>query len=994
MFCPGKILRDQDHDFLPDDVALRFVLPKNPSASILTAACNIAFRLGMETTAFSGSFLREGEQGDNVLIFEESESCVLKLEESDRQGEQNSALGFRVTGFGEELEEFTAEICNQFPFTRNNLSAVEALYRLEQHFNIQTFEGELAFLIKENIENQAFLSNTDIPREQILERYPNLQIDFFRKKELKIEKRFDLSWELDDLDHELDKLLDQLREEDVLKLRMAVSESPQIREQLARQIERRVNKKTAQGEISVLCSYKQGFSWIAEELLPRLRALDLENADVHIAFKPFLPEGVTEFKEESGAVPTYGASTDRCGQWLDLPIRPLQELYPIADILERELKFSRDQIIFEQLGEDCSEDYRLTVKRSEDILFQERLCFRVNERLYLSEYKELGLVHPPTGYLDAQIVRGNDKVAEVNRRIESDVEKIWEIFQSEILPEVKRYLLEKYGGKLSAEKQPYFAELRLCIEASEPNYSLGIREDMISSLDVLHEDLYFTTIEYLKCVGLEYGNAVVDAPGLIYPEIVEKEGAPSIRFELYDYLSDKAFYVQDEKKIEIPSHRDASCFIEELLWDDGIVAVVRVEGADEELVGAYAELLREGLTDNVFGDCSILLRCGDSEFFVKKASAEKTDPISISEVDLSEGKLIGYEEYLEIIGQLKRVKELSVNKIAKSFEGRAIYAVELRPSAKGYVSRVKRLSLYPSLMINARHHANEVSSTNEAFLLIRELLIDPRYRHAADRLCILIIPMENVDGVAIHYRLQQDNPNWILHTARFNAIGKEFGRDLFDPNTISTEALAQSRAWKKSLPDIYVDNHGVPSHEWAQPFSGYTAPAYKGFWLPRSILYGYFWTIEDARYSQNDAVNKKMEDMIADSISQDPEIFSKNTDWIWQFENYAHRWMPKQYPADYYKNMINYWIPFGYDPTHKYMSIRYPWITTVAYTSEVADETAHGDYLRLCTKAHLLHDLATLDLMLEAQHLFEQEFVIGEEGMSLRLNRSRPLCFI
>ena len=53
--------------------------------------------------------------------------------------------------------------------------------------------------------------------------------------------------------------------------------------------------------------------------------------------------------------------------------------------------------------------------------------------------------------------------------------------------------------------------------------------------------------------------------------------------------------------------------------------------------------------------------------------------------------------------------------------------------------------------------------------------------------------------------------------------------------------------------------------------------------------------------------------------------------------------MPKLFPANYYKEMINYWIPFAADPNHRYPSIRFPWITTVAYTSEVADETEQGD---------------------------------------------------
>ena len=100
-----------------------------------------------------------------------------------------------------------------------------------------------------------------------------------------------------------------------------------------------------------------------------------------------------------------------------------------------------------------------------------------------------------------------------------------------------------------------------------------------------------------------------------------------------------------------------------------------------------------------------------------------------------------------------------------------------------------------------------------------------------------------------------------------------------------------------------------------------------------------------------------MEDVIADSIAEDAEITRWNKEWARQFEKFAHGWMPKLFPANYYKDMINYWIPFAFDPAHRYPSIRFPWITTVAYTSEVADETAQNSYLHLCASAHLNRQL-------------------------------------
>lgn len=116
-----------------------------------------------------------------------------------------------------------------------------------------------------------------------------------------------------------------------------------------------------------------------------------------------------------------------------------------------------------------------------------------------------------------------------------------------------------------------------------------------------------------------------------------------------------------------------------------------------------------------------------------------------------------------------------------------------------------------------------------------------------------------------------------------------------------------------------------------------------------------------------------------------------NREWSAQFEKYAHKWLPKLFPADYYKNMINYWIPFQADPGHKYTSIRYPWITTVAYTSEVADETAQGAYLNLCARAHVAHDEATIQMLMLAKQKFTCKFASEQGKIFAEYMRQRPL---
>jgi hypothetical protein len=497
------------------------------------------------------------------------------------------------------------------------------------------------------------------------------------------------------------------------------------------------------------------------------------------------------------------------------------------------------------------------------------------------------------------------------------------------------------------KEQPFFSKLQLDITVSEPNEKLPSREDIFSSLDGLHEDLYFAGTDYFKNYGLEKCGEITDAPGLILPVIKKREGKPYFKVSLY------------------AAHKSA--------------AKPRVEVWMKRLE------VRDGKTTAVLntdpGNFSV-------NVFPEKAE-EKT--VNIEDIDLLEHTLIGYEQCMEILDKLKKVPGVMVYRTARSYQGRSLYAVELKPHLKGYISRVKRITNHPVEIINTRHHDNEVSGTNEAFMLIKRILTDKKYENLADEMNLILVPMENVDGAAIHYELQKDNPTWKFHVARFNALGKEFFYDHFSDDTIHTEAKGLKRLFLKWLPDVLVDNHGVPSHEWEQQFSGYTSPSYRGFWLPRSLIYGYFFHIEEERYRSNIALNKKVEDAVADAFLSDEEITGANLSWARQFEKYAHAWMPKLFPANYYKNMINYWIPSPYDPSHRYPSIRYPWILSVDYVSEVADETAQGDYLYLCARSHLVQDLAIIDMILDCSYVYKKEWIYSGDEIKAEITRKRPV---
>lgn len=996
LFEKGLFLEDKNLDQLPDYLNLKIVLPNNCDNSTLLAICNFAFRFGMEMTEINTNIIADENSDGNLLKFVDSDETKIEIVEKE---DKNIVI---VSGRGEKLEKFSSYICQNLPIILNGKTLIDVVKEMLDAFDMRNLDGQLTYAKDVskiyNGEITAYVSpEIDFKSKNIddvNDKFAN--IEFKNHKGLKpiYEKNYDLKWEVDEFRERFSAILDQISKNDNIEIYAALSESDDVRRNLENELKKLVLEKGAKlVKNQIVCAYKQGFSWLDEFVSEEIKNDDIESID--IKFKPFLPEGQTEIKDDyKGATPSYNnIGEENPDNWFDIPIRFLQELYPIDDILSEKLNLNKEVIKFSAYSEDKDITYcvKVFLKSNECKTFEYKV--RYSERPYLDEYKSMGKVHPSTGYI--KVVK-NNKIL-IDERIKTDLESIWDIYQSEVLPECLEFAKKKTDNQVNTKNQPFFAQLRLDITASEPEKKLICREDMISSLNSLHEDLYFVGSDYFKNYGAKNNKEIIDAPGLILPVLKTKEAKPEFKVTLYDQLEKEPCIKYDGKILKSKYDRKStSLYLKEIkLEENKIIASFMTDINDDSLVKSYLELLQDDVLDiskDLYGIDRIEISNGYFNISADIKEKERIEKdLSIEDINIYENELIGYEQYIEIIEQLKRVKGLKVYKAANSYMGRKVYVVEFEPKEEGYISRVKRINNLPSEIINSRHHANEVSSTNSAFMLIKELLTNKKYKDLPDKINLSIIPMENVDGSAIHYELQKDNPNWKLHVARFNSIGKEFYYEYFNVDTIHTEAMAFTNLWEKWLPDIVVDNHGVPSHEWEQQFSGYTSPSYKGFWLPRALLYGYFWVVTDEEYKDNYLLNKKIEDVIADSVQKNEEITQFNKEWISVFEKFAHAWMPNLFPADYYRDMINYWIYFSYDKNHRYPSIKIPWITTVSYTSEVADETAHGEYLNTCAKAHKEHDLAVIDMLFESEINFDRAFNLFENNLELKNTRQRPI---
>ncbi len=996
LFRTGEFLKDENLDWLPDRLSFHLVLPENCSRPMLKAACDFAYRFGMETTAYESGFVVSEDIGGNALIFKESDRVSIYMEKKE------DGRKVYVTGRGKELERFSAYFCEHFPVIDGIREWTDKLQDITDSFAMNNLDGQLAYVKTackgEEMQVKAYVSpEIGQYRLEAEKLFPNAELVNYKEMKKVYEKEYDLEWEADRFCQILEeKVYKNIGPGDRVRILGALSEEKNVRDRLAAQVEEEIEKRGARiEELQVLCAYKQGYSWIEEQVLPKLLQKQEKISKVRIAFRPFLPEGVDDWNDENGATPSYNnVGKGDPDHWYDLPIRYLQELYPAEDMIAAALSIGREQIAFVTYDgeEELTYVFQAFDENGQEIL-SDSYQAACSERPYLDAYPLMGKVHPSTGYLKVT-VNGREVLSEA---IKTDVENVWDLYQQEVLSDCREFIEQKCGGKISAEDQPFFARLVLDLTLSEPDYRLDSREDLFSTLDALHEDLYFAGADYFKNYGIEKAGKMLEEPGLILPVIRKGNGKPVFKVTMYDQMAAKpSVYVNDTELEGIPGRHEIAVRVTEAVWEEGEIALtLETEGVEEQIVKAYTDLVNQGITTDQadYGKIETLkIRAGGTCYearLPKRPETEKT--LDIRDIDLSEDTLIGYDKYMEIIEKLKRVEGISVYRTAVSYTGREVYAVEILPQEAGYISRTKRITKYPSEIINCRHHANEVSSTNAAFILLKKLLTDDKYRKLTEKLNLVIVPMENVDGAAIHYELQRENPHWKLHVARFNAVGKEFYHEHFKPDTKHTEAMGLTRLYERFLPDVIVDNHGVPSHEWEQQFSGYTSPSYKGFWLPRSLLYGYFWTVSDEEYKSNDPVNKKMEDVIADAIGNEKEMAELNTEWAARFEKYAHAWMPKLFPADYYKGMINYWIPFAQDDEHRYPSIRFPWITTVAYTSEVADETAQGSYLNLCARAHVTHDLAVIEMLAKARCIYREHMEVTKEGISVSQIRQRPV---
>ena len=666
--------------------------------------------------------------------------------------------------------------------------------------------------------------------------------------------------------------------------------------------------------VHVRSCFKQGLHWIAEEVLPALIQAG-SVARIELQFRRFTGK-------EPGA--------------LEMPIRWLQECYPADSLLADALGLRPSDVTFAiaETGPtyvltawDAAGRAVLTMAHEAD----------TGLRRYLDAFPERGWVHPPTGSLT------------VNGRpfgpLPTDAEEFWDWYQSVVLPSLKELVTATFGSTPEPGAQPLFGSIHIAASLSEEDRRLGIREEQISPLDALHEDLYFVTLDYMATWGRSLHGQPFGAPGTILPLISARVGGPpGARVTLTKR--------RPETPVPLP----------------------------EEVVGLG------------FGSGGSL-----SEVTLAAGRVVTTSPPRAIGVDLatpvtdtSMRDVIGPDQLPPLLAYLGSLPGIQVWQAGTSYLGRPCYAIEVRlPVPEQIMPPAKASAHKPMLLINARHHANEVSSTNAVLKLVeRAAMGDPEIRRFLRTANIVINPMENMDGAATHYAMMAEHPTWKLHAARFNAVGLEFYGQYVSPETPYTEARVVQDLFRDFRPDVLLDDHGVPSHEWLQPFAGYSsASSFRvSYWLPNALLYGIFRDLDRAKYPHQVTAAEGLRQILTRRVREAPEQFRWNQIWREIYAKWGHAWLPEKFPLELHDGMICYTWP----ASPSAFSVRFPETCVVDWVTEVPDETAQGEHLRLCAEAHMTAHLACLEFLAAHPQPVQRSAEADGGGVRWRTGRRRP----
>ena len=995
----------------------------------------------------NGHFPNVWETGKQHMNVEEMRYDLHRFFSLRSAAGQASAVLYRLGKWSEEIK------------------AAGAPHDVEAKVFVDIADKGLAALVQAELTKQLGVASVKVEAAsmragtQCCDKVPNLHYDepgyTFRQATPTFTEDLTIPWEGTRLINAVKSALPKLKAGEPVRLLARVSESPEQRLKLRNQLGAMLREAGAKNaSVVVLSAYKQGFSWLMDEIAPAVKG---KAAAMRI-----------EFRRNDDPTKTRTMFT---------PARWVQELYPVDEMLARELAIPLEKITLEMFEPaPKAPTYRVHVMDAagKEILTREFSVSTIN-RPWNGVMKEYETVQIDTGWVKME----SGATAVLDQRIATDTEEFWEHYQNVTLPRVFQSVMATFHGELRPEFAPAFDTLRIDIHMSEPDYELGIDKERISSLEALQEDTFYSTENFINMMGDLMAGRALGHVGRIMPIVHNAEdgkdgkvhiefyakpaGIPGVELKWTDAAGRK-----HEKNRELwpitgafqPRLIQARVAAgqagpQSLTWlmpadfkDDKFDEWIGLEGENQVVrsmfpveqargqlqwaermhtAGLYRDEVAWPYVKRMGFEFELpvpLTRKSDSappreyaSFTVQPPASKRPMAADFVTTLPNRPELVQWDEPVrpaENIAVLAKMGEnpgFHVYWMGRSYLGQNLWAADVTlPSPAALRSPAKETTLKATIIYSGRQHANEVSSTSHILKLGDQLLKDAPTRDMLKQVNVVLHPITNVDGAEFSVQLAELTPNNMLHPGYHGALAADVAVGQTDVDPIYPESRTRKLLTDAWLPDGFLNPHGYPSHEWVQPFSEYSgwvtnrqgANNGRTWWIPR----GWFTSLGFLRgdnYPYSQKIAYEIQDRIAAAQRNVPGLLDLETRMNARYQRFGQKWQPENMQQPLVNDIRIYMALKGQDanggggrgggnvaPGSGGVGGVSPDVTWDTGYTEAPDETAHGEYMKLMASAGLAFDRVHLEYLAKARLRINRTEREQAGRVTWRVERLRP----
>ncbi len=219
-----------------------------------------------------------------------------------------------------------------------------------------------------------------------------------------------------------------------------LSEPREVRRAIEQQAREELEKKGARDPVvRVLSAYKPGYSWLDEVIRPALQGKPVDS--IVLRFARYTPPA--EWPQQA----------------MGTPVRWLHEVFPIDEVLARDLAVPLARIRFEMAPPDAPPYEVIATAPDGSELLHETFSPQLVLRPYLDRFRDYEMVNVSTGWIRA--VSGDEVL--VSQRIATDAENFWDYYQQDTLEKIYDYVMRLHEGnpRGGGKDAPYFGELEV-----------------------------------------------------------------------------------------------------------------------------------------------------------------------------------------------------------------------------------------------------------------------------------------------------------------------------------------------------------------------------------------------------------------------------------------------------------------------------------------------------------------------------------------------------